>query len=54
MPICGICERDVSDDEIAYYRTERIFESEPSAVGEIRRIPICRDCAEQEKAARAD
>jgi len=54
VPICGICGREVPEEEVAYYRTEGVFESEPSSVGEIRRIPVCRDCAEQEKAPRAD
>ena len=54
MPICGTCQREVSEDEVAYYRTERVNASEPGLVEEITRIPVCKDCAEQEKAPRAD
>ncbi len=54
VPICGACEREVSEHEVAYYRVERIYGSERSAVQEIKRIPVCRDCAEQKKAATAD
>ena len=54
VPICGTCQREVSEDEVAYYRTERVNASEPGLVEEITRIPVCKDCAEQEKAPRAD